>query len=123
MKNCLVAIALAAALAQPAAAVTFPSLTTIYVITGVHDNGGANAIGVATAMQCTNVSGVATTIRFLALSATGTVLDTEILSDVAHGATVEVSTHGAAAYASEHFLIPGVSLSAGVVNIESLLRQ
>ena len=35
MKTTLTAIALAATLVQPAAAVTFPSLTTIYVGAGV----------------------------------------------------------------------------------------
>jgi hypothetical protein len=39
-----------AALAQPAAAVPFPSLTTIYVGSGVLDNGAADDAGTATSI-------------------------------------------------------------------------
>ena len=120
MKHLTAAIALAAALAQPASAITFPSLTTIYIITGAKDSGTGNTIGTATAMQCTNVSGVTTSIRFVALSTTGAVLNAVIVNDVVHGRTVEVSTHGTAAYASEELLIPGTPLDSGAVNIEAL---
>jgi hypothetical protein len=41
MKTKLSAITLAVALAQPAAAVTFPTLTTIYVGSGVYDDSDA----------------------------------------------------------------------------------
>ena len=37
MKKCLAAVALSAALVQPADATTFPTLTTIYVGAGVKD--------------------------------------------------------------------------------------
>jgi len=41
MKTKLSIVALAAALTQPAAATTFPTLTTIYIGSGVRDDGGA----------------------------------------------------------------------------------
>ena len=53
-----------AAPTQPAGAVTFPSLTTIYVGSGVRDDGGAANLGLATTFICSNVSGVTTTSAF-----------------------------------------------------------
>jgi hypothetical protein len=122
MKTHLAAFALAATLAQPAAAVTFPGLTTIYVMAGVKDSGNiAENVGVATAIQCSNVSGVTTDIRFLVLSATGSVLGSSTAMNVPHGWTIERSTHLTAAFTSEGPpLIAGIPLSSGVVNIESL---
>jgi hypothetical protein len=71
MKTTLTAIALAATLAQPASAITFPSLTTIYVGTGVLDSGGADNTGTATTFFCSNVSGITAQVRFLILSDIG----------------------------------------------------
>jgi len=51
------AFALTVALVQPAAAVTFPSLTTIYVGSGVQDTTGTSAT-TGTAVSCSNVSAV-----------------------------------------------------------------
>jgi hypothetical protein len=121
MKTYLAAIALAAALAQPAAATTFPALTTIYVATGVKDTGGVSNAGAATAIQCSNVSGVTTSIRFLLLDASGAVIAFNTAENVAHGATVERSTHSTVAYTNETFLLgsAGATISSGVLNIES----
>ena len=49
-------------------AVTFPSLTTIYVGSGVYDSGGGAHLGSATTFHCSNVSGVTATIRFHVLN-------------------------------------------------------
>ena len=67
------AIALAA-LAQPASAITFPTLTTIYVGAGVKDDGGAGDAGIATSFLCSNVSGRTADIRFLVLNHSGSVV-------------------------------------------------
>ena len=61
-------IALAAALsavglAAPGYAITFPSLTTIYIGSGVRDDGGGSGVGTATTFHCSNVSGVTAQIR------------------------------------------------------------
>jgi hypothetical protein len=45
MKTCLAAFAFAAAIVQPAAAITFPKLTTIYIGSGVLDNGAGADTG------------------------------------------------------------------------------
>jgi hypothetical protein len=111
---------IATAIAVPASATTFPSLTTIYIITGVKNSGDGADQGVATAIQCSNVSGVTTNIRFLVLNAGGAVLASVTNNNVAHGQTIERSTHNTEAYLSEGVLIPGTSLSSGTVNIESL---
>jgi hypothetical protein len=120
MKKYLSFAALFAALstAQPASAITFPKLTTIYVIAGVVNSADGPNVGIATAFQCSNVSGVLADIRFLALDASGSMLDFALLP-VAHGATIHVSTHGTMVYASEIPLIAGTALNSGVVNIES----
>jgi len=121
MKTTFAAIALAAALAQPASATTFPSLTTIYVIAGVKNTNDATGVGTATAIQCSNVSGVSTDIRFLVLNNSGQVLASFTRFGVAHDATIEHSTHNTNAYTAEGVdLIPGIALSSGVLNIESL---
>ena len=52
---------------QPASAITFPSLTTIYVGSGVTDSSEVASVGIATAFSCSNVSGQSTTLRFLVL--------------------------------------------------------
>ena len=56
---------LAAGLAAPASAITFSSLTTIYIGSGVRDNGGVSHAGTATTFHCSNVSGASAQIRFL----------------------------------------------------------
>ena len=71
MKKYLPAAALAVALAQPASATTFPTLTTIYVGSGVYDDGSANDVGEATSVHCSNVSGVSVDVRVLILHKAG----------------------------------------------------
>jgi hypothetical protein len=111
------AVALAAAtLAQPAAAVTFPSLTTIYVGSGVFDNGAGLSAGVATSIHCSNVSGVSVQVRVLVLGNSGAV-EGSLTQTLAHGATETFSTHGTIIFA-ENILTTGV-VDQGVVNVEA----
>ena len=63
MKTYIAAFALAGALAQPASATTFPTLTTIYVGSGAYDDGSTDDAGTATSIHCSNVSGVARCAR------------------------------------------------------------
>jgi hypothetical protein len=115
MKTTLSAIALAATLAQPASAVTFPKLTTIYVGAGVLDSGAAENEGTATSFHCVNASGLAASIRFLVLSISGAVAGSITLS-AAHGATVTASTHGALAFLDTTILPnPTVVRQGGIV--------
>ena len=115
MKKYLAAAALTAALAQPAAAVTFPSLTTIYVASGVYDSGDVDDVGTATTISCSNVSGLTTTVRLLILSPTGSVVGS-ISTPLIHGATILASTHGT--FLEEVDLgLPAIF--GGVLNIES----
>ena len=107
----------AVALAPPASAITFPSLTTIYIGSGVRDDGGGNDIGVATTFNCSNVSGVSAQVRFLVLAVNGTIEASETLT-IPHGATRTTSTHAEATFASDSFLNTGI-VAQGVVNIES----
>src|SRR5687768_8830294 len=98
MKTTFAVIALAATLAQPAAATTFPTLTTIYVGAGVTDNGGGENTGIATTFICTNVSGVTTGIRILLLSSSGASLGASNFPSVPHGATVTLATHATSTF-------------------------
>jgi hypothetical protein len=100
----------AAADTAPAA---FPSLTTIYVGTGVMDNG----VDIATTFHCTNVSGVGVSIRFLLLGGSGIVLTAQSQA-VAHGATVAVSTRATSAFFENLILNPGI-VDPGGINIEA----
>jgi len=117
MKKYLAAVTLAATLAQPAAATTFPSLTTIYVGTAVRDTGGADFQGTTTVFHCSNVSGLSAQIRFLVLGGTGSVAGSHTAT-VAHGATYAVPTKVQGAYAADFSLNTGL-VDEGVVNIES----
>jgi hypothetical protein len=113
----LAAALFAAGLAAPASAITFPSLTTIYIGSGVRDNGGADNAGTATVFHCSNVSGVTAQIRWLVLDHLGGVVGNKTLS-AAHGQTRTASTHRAAPYAEDSDLDTG-SVAEGVINIES----
>jgi hypothetical protein len=116
MKTTLSAIALAATLAQPAAAITFPSLTTIYVGSGVTDDGGGENTGTASSFFCSNVSGLTAQIRVLILNAGGTAIASSPVVPLSHGNSTVFSTH---ATILGEVLIATANLSTGTVNIES----
>jgi hypothetical protein len=119
MKRLVAAIALAAALAQPAAAITFPSLTTIYVGSGVTSGDALGPSGTATSFHCTNVSGVTATIRYLVLQPDGA-LAGSISRTAAHGATITASTHETIVFNdSANEISQGIAIEQGGVNIES----
>ena len=118
MKTTLTAFALAATLAQPAAAVTFPSLSTIYVGSGVFDNGAADNLGEATSIHCSNVSGVVVQVRVLILDFNGTVAGS-LTRSFAHGATETFSTHPTLIFDdSDNNVATGI-VAQGVVNVEA----
>jgi hypothetical protein len=118
MKTYLAAFALAAALAQPAFATTFPSLATIYVAPGAFDDGSTPNTGFATVVSCANVSGVATNIRVLILNPSGGVLRDTLFSGIAHGASFRAATHSTF-LGDETSLGTGLIID-GVINVESL---
>jgi hypothetical protein len=117
MKKYLAAIALAAALAHPASATTFPSLTTIYIGSGVRDDGGGANTGVATIFMCSNVSGLSAQVRFLVLTSGGLVLGQHTRT-MAHGRTFTAATHLTATFFDDVDLGFG-SVGQGVINIEA----
>ena len=118
MKKLFVAAALAATLAQPASATTFPTLTTIYIGTGVYDDGGIVQDGSATVFQCTNVSGVSANVRFLVLSSAGVALGSATLT-IPHGGTRTAGTHNTSFFAEDVLLHAGTVNLNGAINIES----
>jgi len=117
MKQYLAAVAFIAALAQPAAAVTFPSLTTIYVGSGVYDDAGATNVGEATIIHCSNVSGVSAQVRVLILNGGGTVSGSQTQT-LAHGQTATFSTHETFIFNDSAVLATGL-VAQGVVNVEA----
>ena len=117
MKKLFVAAALATALVQPAAAITFSKLTTIYIGGGVIDDGGASNAGVATSFVCTNVSGLTASIRFLVLNTAGQVVAQQTINDYLHGVTLAGSTHFTGIYPEANLATGGFFV--GAVNIES----
>jgi hypothetical protein len=118
MKKYLAAVALAAALAQPAVAITFPSLTTIYVGTGVENSGSEPGVGTATVFQCVNVSGQQANLRLLLLKADGTLLGSSFTS-VQHGQNLSVSTHATTYFEVDAIVGAGNVIVRGTINIES----
>ena len=121
MKIYLAAAALAAALDQPASAITFPSLTTIYVGSGVFDDGSADENGQATSIHCSNVSGVSVQVRALVLNNTGSVAGSRTL-ELAHGATVTFSTHQTRFFSDGLADLNTPGVSQGVVNVEQRIQ-
>jgi hypothetical protein len=118
MKQYLTAITLGAALVQPASAVTFPSLTTIYVAAGVFDDGGDENLGFASTVSCSNVSGVTTAIRVLVLNNAGAVEASATNFSVPHGISIRFSTHDTT-LPLETNLATG-PVPNGVFNVEAL---
>ena len=118
MKTTLTAIALATAFTQPATAITFPSLTTIYVGTGVADSGGIYEVGHATVFQCSNVSGNTAQLRFLVLEFGGSLVGSQVVN-VPHGSSTGVTTHFTNFFSENAEIAPGVVIFRGTVNIES----
>ena len=116
MKKLLATAALAVTLAQPASAITFSSLTTIYLGSGVYDDGSSASLGEATSIHCSNVSGVSVQVRVLILGETGTIAGS-LTTTLAHGATVTFSTHRVAVFDDVDLGASGVF--QGVVNVEA----
>jgi hypothetical protein len=113
----LLAVLAAASLIAPASAITFPSLTTIYVGSGVRDNGGAENAGTATTFHCSNVSGVTAQVRLSVLSSGGVVLSDPTFT-LLNGRTLTVSTHNTLTYAETGNMATSV-VAEGAINIES----
>ena len=102
---------------NPAPAIAFGGLTTIYVGSGVHDNGQIDNVGEATSIHCSNVSGVSVQVRVLILHDSGPVAGSLTLT-LAHGATKTVSTHPTAVFTDTGLDIADAVIQ-GVVNIEA----
>ena len=119
MQESLLTLAFAAIplAASPALATTFPSLTTIYVGSGVRDDGGGADTGLATTFHCSNVSGADANLRFLVLRSTGAIAG-QATAAVAHGGSLTVSTHFTSTFFPEVDLGTG-TVSPGAINIES----
>ena len=120
MKKALLALALVAsatAAAPPATATTFPSLTTIYVGSGVRDSAAGPNAGSATIVNCSNVSGETATLRMLFLHSNGSIAGLHTFNSVAHGSTVTLATHSVSTYVVTRLNV--LQIAQGVVNIES----
>jgi hypothetical protein len=104
--------------ALPVDATTFPSLTTIYVGSGVLDNNAASNAGVATSIHCSNVSGVAVQVRVLILSGFG-VVEASLTRTLAHGGTDTFSTHETNAFFDGNNNLATGLVNQGVVNVEA----
>jgi hypothetical protein len=101
--------------ASPAA---FPSSTTIYIIPGVRDDGGGTNAGIATTVNCTNVSGIPVNIRVLAFNYFGDKKADETYTSIAHTQNLSVSTHFTAFFTAENSLSTG-PMEPGVIDIEA----
>jgi len=119
MRKSFAAFAFAAvALAQPAFAVTFSKLTTIYIGSGVYDSAASDNLGTATAVHCSNVSGVSVQVRVLILGGDGAVAGS-LTRTLAHGATVTFSTHETSLFFDRDNSLATGGVAQGVVNVEA----
>ena len=120
MRKSLITLAatIAASLAGQAEAGTLPPGSTIYVGSGVLDNGFGAGNGTATSFHCTNASGVTAQLRFLLLGPGGNALGSFNRS-LPHANTVTASTHETNAYFDYIIMTPGVAITQGGIVIES----
>jgi len=109
------AVVIAVTLAQPAAAITFPSLTTIYVASGVLDFGGGGHGGLTTSVNCSIVSGKTAPMRVLILDRAGA-FDASQTETLPHGATRVFSTHDTLMF---NDILLETGFTHGVLNVES----
>jgi len=112
-----VSLAVASVATTPVPAVTFGALATIYVASGVYDDGSGENAGHATTVTCTNVSGFLVHLRIVILGPAGNVEGSTISFPVGHGTTVAVSTHGTLSF-NETNLLTGPVVH-GALNVES----
>jgi hypothetical protein len=117
MKKTLLACALLASATAPAQAITFSTLTLIYVGTGVRDNGGGFDAGIATSFNCSNVSGLTAQVRITVRGYNGPVEGTKTFT-MLHGHTRTASTHAEATFNSDGYLSTG-QVDQGLVQIYS----
>ena len=101
--------------ATPSPSTTFPTLTTIYVASGVFDDGGGINAGVATSVHCSNVSGQNAQVRILLLHSDGDVAG-GLTTTLPHGFSQTFSTHETS-FINE--TTTGVGFVQGVLNVES----
>ena len=94
-----------------ASAITFPSLTTIYVGGGLYSISGQGVL----AIHCANASGVRVTVRVLLLYSTGTFLDSAT-TEVTHGETAAFSTNSHAFFEID---MDTPDFTGGLINIEA----
>jgi hypothetical protein len=99
--------AAAFAFVQPVQAATTDPEVIIYRFPGVHDDGGATDVGVATVFFCTNFSGVIETVRFVTRQSNSTLAGNSIVG-IGHLSTISVATHATAAYSNESNLATGL---------------
>jgi hypothetical protein len=97
-------------------AVTDP-LKIIYKASGLLDNGGASAAGVATSMHCTNFGNVDERVRFLVRQSNGAA--TSQTTTVGAGQTVTASTHNTNIFGENITLTTGTSIRQGALAISS----
>jgi hypothetical protein len=116
MKTTLAAFALATALAQPASAVQFSKLTTIYIGAGAYDDGGAFPNGTATVIHCSNVSGGPVDIRVLMLGANGFIEGQLTRAGLGHGQLALIGSHDIQPYGIDEI---NTGFFIGTVNIEA----
>jgi hypothetical protein len=79
--------AAAFAFVQPVQAATTDPEVIIYRFPGVHDDGGATDVGVATVFFCTNFSGVIETVRFVTRQSNSTLAGNSIVG-IGHLSTI-----------------------------------
>jgi hypothetical protein len=115
----VVALTAFATLSEPAAAVTFPSLTTIYIGSGFRNTVDIVDAGVATSFHCTNASGLTASVRFLVLNLNGSVAGSFTQPALQHGRTQSVATHGTVVFLNEQATSAGTLINQGSIIIES----
>ena len=100
----------------------FPSLTTIYVMSGVRDTGSAADTGTATIFHCSNWTASTQQVRFFVRTPNGAVVANKTYLFSAAG-TVSLATHGTLVYGEDDYLAPGTVIKQGTAMIMATAPQ
>jgi hypothetical protein len=123
--SCMIAIAsmsfVLAAQAQrqaPTPYATTDPLLTIYRVSGVSDDGGAENVGMATVFHCSNTSGVTERLQFQIRQYPGTIISTKE-TVIGGNATVTAMTHQVTMFGVDMVLSPTVKVDQGFARISA----
>jgi hypothetical protein len=95
------------------------ALPTIYLVSGVFDDGRRPREGFATVFMCSNASGGPVDLRISVLDQNGNLRGEVSKQSLSHGRTVSITTHATTGYGGDGLTSPGWPILGGIALIEA----